>query len=379
MSDSERFTTEEAEERLQHAERPTSRAVSWLHRLHDFRLLPVFVLLSMAVGIAVGKLYGISDFQITPPIDALKAMARGQYDFSLPNTLALGVVVGLFLMIYPATTKIRLEDLGRALRSPAQLAVVAGFNYLIAPFFMFLLARIFVAHNADLHTALVLYGLAPCIAMVIVFTFLALGNNALAIVLVALNSVLQMILIPVYARLLLGSVDFDVFVVGESVLLYLGLPLLAGFLTRRMAIQRVGEEGFARLSLYLDTLSIVGLLFTLVVMFALKGDLILEEPRIILLLAVPMTIFFWAMFITVYLTSWKLGFTYEDSVAVAFNSTGRDFEIAIAIAITAFNPAVALGTVVGPLIEVPVMLVLVWFARWSRPRLFLRQARAVER
>ena len=120
----------------------------------------------------------------------------------------------------------------------------------------------------------------------------------------------------------------------------------------------------------LDTLSIVGLLFTLVVMFALKGDLIVERPGIILQLAVPMTLFFWGMFAIVYLVGWKLGFSYEDSVAVAFNSTGRDFEIAIAIAITAFNPTVALATVVGPLIEVPAMLVLVWMARRTRERLF---------
>lgn len=354
-------------EQPEHKERPAAKGVAWLH---DFRLLPVFVLVSMALGIAIGKVYGISNFSLTPPIDALKAIARGSYNFSLPNVLALGVVVGLFLMIYPATTKIRFEDLGRAVRSPAQIAVVAAFNYLVAPFFMFLLARLFLANQVDFHTALILYGLAPCIAMVIVFTFLALGNNALAIILVAINSVLQMILIPVYARLLLGHVAFDVWVVGESVVLYLGVPLLAGFLTRRVAIRRVGEAGFEKLRLYLDTLSIVGLLFTLVVMFALKGDLILRQPQIILLMAVPMTIFFWTIFLAAYLTAWKLGFTYEDSVAVAFNSTGRDFEIAIAIAITAFNPTVALGTVVGPLIEVPVMLVLVWFARWSKARLF---------
>jgi ACR3 family arsenite transporter len=136
----------------------------------------------------------------------------------------------------------------------------------------------------------------------------------------------------------------------------------------------VGEEGFRRFKTYLDSLSIIGLLFTLIVMFALKGDLILEKPGIILRMAVPMTIFFWALFAVVYLLCWKIGLNYEDSVACAFNSTGRDFEIAIAIAITAFNPVVALATVVGPLIEVPVMLALVWAARKSRNRLFVRTA-----
>jgi ACR3 family arsenite transporter len=221
-----------------------------------------------------------------------------------------------------------------------------------------------------MYVGLVLYGLAPCIAMVIVFTFLSLGNNALAIVLVAINSICQMLLIPVYAKLLLGDVSFDVLVVGESVLLYLGIPLVAGFLTRRIAVSKLGEEGFKNFKTYLDSLSIIGLLFTLIVMFALKGDLILENPMLIVHMAIPMTLFFWVMFAVVYLVSWKLGLNYKDSVAVAFNSTGRDFEIAIAIAITAFSPAVALATVIGPLIEVPVMLVLVWGARRTRLVLF---------
>jgi ACR3 family arsenite transporter len=208
-----------------------------------------------------------------------------------------------------------------------------------------------------------LYGLAPCIAMVIIFTFLSFGNTAMAIVLVAMNSILQMILIPVYAKWLLGEVSFDVWLVAESAVLYLGLPLMAGFFTRRWGVKKYGEAGFKKLKTYLDSLSIIGLLFTLIVMFALKGDLIVAEPGIILKLAIPMTLFFWSIFVVVYLAGWKLGFNYKDATAVAFNSTGRDFEIAIAIAITAFNPTVALATVVGPLIEVPVMLVLVWFAR----------------
>jgi hypothetical protein len=181
-----------------------------------------------------------------------------------------------------------------------------------------------------------------------------------------------MVLIPVYARLLIGDVSFDVSVVAESVVLYLGLPLVAGVLTRRAVVQRGGEAAMDRLKPGLSALSILGLLFTLIVMFALKGDLILERPQIVLEMAVPMAIFFLVMFGVVYLVSARLSFSYEDSVAVAFNSTGRDFEIAIAIAITAFSPTVALATVVGPLIEVPVMLALVWGAVRLRPRLFRR-------
>jgi ACR3 family arsenite transporter len=341
-----------------------------LAKLQNFKLLPVFVLVSMALGIAIGKVYGISNFAITPPIDAIKAIFHGSYTFNLPNSLALGVVVGLFFMIYPAMTNIRFGDFGKAVKSRGQLLVVLFLNFAVAPFWMYLLASLFFAKGSDFHTALVLYGLAPCIAMVIVFTFLSLGNNALAVVLVAMNSVLQMILIPVYAKWLLGDVRFSVAVVAESVVLYLGLPLVAGYLTRRWGVARYGEAGFNKVKAILDSLSILGLLFTLVVMFALKGDLIVSRPQVILHLAIPMILFFWTMFPLAYLAGWRLRFNYEDSVAVGFNSTGRDFEIAIAIAITAFNPTVALATVVGPLIEVPVMLVLVWFARKTRKALF---------
>lgn len=349
----------------------------FFEKLHNFRLLPAFVIVSMVIGIAIGKWYSISNFQLTPPIDAVKSIFQGRYAFNLPNTLALGVVIGLFMMMYPAMANIRFEDLGKALKSPKQLAIVAFFNYAIAPFFMLLLAKIFLTSEQDLYTGLVLYGLAPCIAMVIIFTYLSGGNGPLAIILVAFNSIIQMLLIPVYAKLLLGEIRFDVWVVGESVLLYLGLPLAAGMLTRFLGVRRFGEEWFHRLKFHLDTVSILGLLFTLVVMFSLKGDLILERPFLIVQMAVPMTLFFWIMFGVVYLVSWRLGLNYKDAVAVAFNSTGRDFEIAIAIAITAFNSTVALATVIGPLIEVPVMLVLVWFAKHTEHKLFKERNRKI--
>ena len=341
-----------------------------LEKLHNFKLLPVFVIVSMVIGIAIGKWYGISNFELTPPIDAIKSIFHGTYEFSISNTLALGVIVGLFMMMYPAMANIKFEDLGKATRSPKQLLIVAFFNYAVAPFFMLLLAKIFLSGEQDLYTGLVLYGLAPCIAMVIVFTYLSAGNGPLAIILVALNSIIQMLLIPVYAKLLLGDIKFDVWLVGESVLLYLGVPLLAGMLTRFLGVKKFGETWFYKLKFYLDTMSIIGLLFTLVVMFALKGDLILEKAFLIVQMAVPMTLFFWTMFVVVYLVGWKFNLNYQDAVAVGFNSTGRDFEIAIAIAITAFNPAVALATVIGPLIEVPVMLALVWFAKKTEYRLF---------
>jgi len=340
-----------------------------LLRLEDFRLLPIFVVVSMAVGIAIGNALQISDFTLTPPIDALKSIADGTFDPTVANALSLGVPIGLFAMMYPAMTNVRLGEVGHAFRSPRQLAVVLVFNYLVAPFLMLGLANLFVS-DPELHTGLVLYGLAPCIAMVIIFTFLAKGNTPMALVFVALNSVAQMLLIPVYARLLIGTVNFDVWIVAESVVLYLGLPLLAGVLTRMAVVRRGGEAAMDRLKPILNGISILGLLFTLVVMFALKGDLILRRPQIVIEMAIPMALFFAAMFFMVLVIGARLRFPYEDAVAVAFSATGRDFEIAIAIAITAFTPTVALATVVGPLIEVPVMLLFVWSATRMRAGLF---------
>jgi ACR3 family arsenite transporter len=350
-----------------------SRGAGLLAKLENFRLLPFFVLFSMAVGIGIGKLLHISDFELTPPIDAIKAMARGNFELSVPNLISLGVPLGLFAMMYPAMTNVRFDEVGRAFRSPRHLGVVVLFNYFVAPFVMFGLAHLFVS-DPQLRTGLVLYGLAPCIAMVIIFTYLAKGNTPMALVLVAVNSVIQMILIPVYARLLIGDVSFDVWVVAESVVLYLGVPLVAGVLTRRRVTRRRGEEGMDRLKPLLSAVSILGLLFTLIVMFSLKGDLILKRPFIVLQMAVPMTLFFALMFFVALFVGARLRFSYPDAVAVAFNSTGRDFEIAIAIAITAFSPTVALATVVGPLIEVPVMLALVWTAMRLRTRLFSAEA-----
>ena len=301
-----------------------------LARLEDFRLLPIYVVVSMAIGIAIGNVLSISDFTLTPPIDALKEIAAGTFEPTVANAISLGVPIGLFLMMYPAMTNVRVTEIGQAFRSPRQLGVVLFFNFLVAPFFMLLLANIFVA-EPELRTGLILYGLAPCIAMVIIFTYLSKGNVPMALVFVALNSVVQMLLIPVYARLLIGDVSFDVWLVAESVVLYLGLPLVAGVLTRRFVVGRGGEAAMERMRPGLDALSIIGLLFTLIVMFALKGDLILEQPQIVLQMAVPMTIFFLTMFGLAFVVSARLGFPYEDGVAVAFNSTGRDFEIAIAV------------------------------------------------
>src|SRR3989337_1938672 len=262
------------------SDQPAVRGAGLLEKLEDFHLLPFFVLFSMAVGIGIGKTLHISDFELTPPIDAIKAMGRGSFELSVPNLISLGVPIGLFAMMYPAMTNVRLDEVGTAFRSPRQLGVVVLFNYFVAPFMMLGLANLFVS-DPELHTGLVLYGLAPCIAMVIIFTFLAKGNTPMALVFVALNAVVQMALIPVYARLLIGNVSFDVGVVFESVVLYLGLPLAPGGLTRMAVVRRGGEAAMDALKPILNAVSILGLLFTLIVMFALKGALIVGRPAIL--------------------------------------------------------------------------------------------------
>ena len=177
-----------------------------LEKLEDFRLLPIFVIVSMAVGIGIGKVLSISDFELTPPIDAIKSIAGGTFEASVPALISLGVPIGLFMMMYPAMTNVRLDRVGAALRSPRQLAVVLILNFLVAPFVMFAAGQRSSCRDPELRTGLILYGLAPCIAMVIIFTNLAKGNVPMALVFVALNSVAQMLLIPVYARLLIGDV-----------------------------------------------------------------------------------------------------------------------------------------------------------------------------
>src|ERR1035437_4435603 len=176
--------------------------------LEDFRLLPFFVVVSMAIGIGIGKALSISDFALTPPIDALKAIAGGTFVLTVPNAISLGVPIGLFAMMYPARTNVRLGEVGGAFRSPRQLGIVLLFNYLVAPFVMLGLANVFVS-DPELHTGLVLYGLAPCIAMVIIFTSRPKGTPPMALVLGPLTSGAQMLLTPVSPRLLIGNVNFD--------------------------------------------------------------------------------------------------------------------------------------------------------------------------
>ena len=331
--------------------------LSWIETL-----LAVWVVIAMALGLLLGKCFP---------------------DFG--ENLAIGIPIGLFLMIYPAMTKIELGELKAALKSKKQVGIIVFFNYAVNPFLLYFLGLLFfkmilpyfglidpITANY-LWTGLILLGVAPCIAMVLVWTDLAKGNGPLGIVLMAWNSIIQIITTPLYIALLVGTyVAIDIGLIGQSVLLYLGLPLLAGVITRHEVIKRKSEEWLnTKVLPYFGAMQLLALLFTMVVMFSLRGGVILDNPNLIWQMAIPVILFFFLLYNLVFYTCRKLGYNYEDSSTMGFHCTGRNFELAIAIALTAFAamPMVAVSTVVGPLIEIPVMLTIVWLSLRARNRI----------
>lgn len=315
----------------------------------------------------------------------ISGLLLGKYFPEFSESLAIGIPIGLFLMIYPAMTKIELDELKKALQSKKQVGIIVFFNYAVNPFLLYALGFIFFGKILPyfglitdetakyLWTGLILLGVAPCIAMVLVWTDLAKGNGPLGIVLMAWNSIIQIITTPLYIALLVGTyIAIDIILIGESVLLYLGLPLLFGVITRREVIKRKSESWLnKRLIPYFNAMQLLALLFTMVVMFSLKGGVIIDNPNLIWQMAIPVILFFFLLFNLVYYTTRRLGYNYEDASTMGFHCTGRNFELAIAIALTAFAsmPMVAVSTVVGPLIEIPVMLTLVWLTLRRRKRL----------
>jgi len=312
-------------------------------------------------------------------------LALGKYFPEFSQHLAIGIPIGLFLMIYPAMTKIELGELKDALKSKKQVGIIIFFNYVVNPFLLYAIGYIFfekillglgwiTPESASyLWTGLILLGVAPCIAMVLVWTDLAKGNGPLGIVLMAWNSIIQVVTTPFYIALLVGTyIAIDLGMIAQSVLLYLGLPLLLGIITRREVIKWKGTEWLnTRLIPRFNVLQLLALLFTMIVMFSLKGGVIIDNPNLIWQMAIPVILFFFLLFHVVYYVTRRMGYNYEDSATMGFHCTGRNFELAIAIALTAFAtmPMVAVSTVVGPLIEIPVMLGIVWLSLRRRDRM----------